>query len=246
MMDVRLSVGRRKKTVRVFGNRNWKSTLGVKRPGDPQPFETIPLIWENAFGGVDDSPTNDKHHRAEPRNPVGRGVRGKRSGVDAGEELLPNLEDPDDAFDKPGKKVTPMGFGPIGRHWIPRVEHAGTYDDAWIAERMPLLPPDFDERFHHAAPADQITKRYLKGGEPVTMFGFGAEGQVEFDLPTLQPAVEVRRRSRTVTVPMVVDTVGFDTESRTLRLLFKAAVDIHGELPDLRWTACEIGGGDRG
>lgn len=246
MMDVRLALGKWKKTVRVYGDRRWKSTLGVKRPGDPEPFERIPLIWENAYGGVDDTPKKDKHLGAEPRNPVGRGVRGKRSGVDAAEELLPNLEDPEDAFDKPGKSVTPMAFGPIGRHWIPRVQYAGTYDEKWIAERMPLLPPDFDERFHHAAPAGQMTKRYLKGGEPVTMFGFGPEGKVEFDLPKLRPAVEVRMRSRTETAAMVLDTVGFDTESRTVRLLYKASVDVHGEVPDLRWTACEAAGGDGG
>ncbi len=245
-MDVRLVVGRRKKTIRVYGDRRWKSVLGVKRPGDPEPFEKIPLIWENAYGGVDDTPKKDRHVGAEPRNPVGRGVRGKRSGVDAGEELLPNLEDPDESFDRPGKKVKPMAFAPIGRHWIPRVRYAGTYDDRWVAERMPLLPDDFDDRFHHAAPPDQISRSGLKGGEPVALYGFQPEGKVEFALPTLRPTVEVRMRSRAETAAMRLDTVGFDTESRTVRLIYKAAVDVHGEVPDLRWTACEIGGDDVG
>jgi len=56
-------------------------------------------------------------------------------------------------------------FGPIGRHCKPRVQLAGTYDDSWTEDRMPLLPDDFQERFHNAAPvglADLPCKNKLK------------------------------------------------------------------------------------
>ena len=53
---------------------------------------------------------------------------------------------------KPGQNVLAAAFGPVGRHWEPRVRYAGTYDDRWTEDRMPLLPKDFDDRFHNAAP----------------------------------------------------------------------------------------------
>lgn len=240
-MDVRLKAGPIEKKARVFGDRVWKRTLGFRKPGDPEPFDRMPLIWENSYGGYDDTPENESHHRANRRNPVGRGVRGRNSGL-PWDQLLPNIEDPEDLIDKPGKKVRPVGFGPIGRHWWPRRKYAGTYDDQWVAERLPLLPDDFDPRFHQAAPSRQVAKRYFRGGEAVQLTGFGGPGRVEFELPVLSPSIEVRLRSRVETAAMVLETVGFDTDERTLRLIYKAGVRVHGEFTGLRWTACELGG----
>jgi hypothetical protein len=49
-------------------------------------------------------------------------------------------------------RPSPAGFGPIACHWQPRVGFAGTYGDAWVANRLPLLPDDFDDRFFQSAP----------------------------------------------------------------------------------------------
>ena len=239
-MDVLFQVGRLRKVVRVFGNRKWEKSVARKKAGDPQPFEKVPLVWENAFGGVDESPKNEKHHAQEARNPVGRGFRGKRSQLPWEGELLPNLEHPKELISGPDDRPRPRAFAPIGRHWLPRRTYAGTYDQKWIDERLPLLPDDFDDRFHHAAPPDQIVPGYLKGGEPVKIVGCSEEGEWKFELPRVTPFLEARLRSRIEEPPMVLETVGVDTEARTLRLVFKGRVRIHGELPDLRYVRCAV------
>ena len=67
-----------------------------------------------------------------------------------------------------------MALGPLGRHWQARVGFAGRYDDAWLAERFPFLPTDFDERYFQSAPADQWTD-HLRGGEVLLLNLTGEE-----------------------------------------------------------------------
>ena len=50
-----------------------------------------------------------------------------------------------------------MSFGPMGRGWPGRIEYGGTYDQNWIDNIFPFLPPDFDDRYFQMAPPDQQT-----------------------------------------------------------------------------------------
>src|SRR5687767_10040594 len=85
-MLVSMSVAERQKTILVTGDRAWRDG----RPSDPKPFESMPLVWERAFGGL--------HRRgeqilAEERNPVGCGFAGGRSAGEMQGQPVPNLED---------------------------------------------------------------------------------------------------------------------------------------------------------
>ena len=81
-----------------------------------------------------------------------------------------------------------MSFGPMGRGWPGRIEYGGTYDQNWIDNIFPFLPPDFDDRYFQMAPPDQqidLPKRRRRG----------AAGQPDAGGPRqLSPAV--RRRCR--------------------------------------------------
>src|SRR3989441_5257748 len=50
-MDVSLTAGPLRKTVRVFGDRVWERRGVVPSMSSPALFETMPLVWERAFGG---------------------------------------------------------------------------------------------------------------------------------------------------------------------------------------------------
>src|SRR3712207_9360361 len=71
-MDVRVSVGPASKTVRVFGDRVWDAGPAGAATKWVAPFERMPLVWERAFGGADQT---DRGPTADPRNPVGTGFR---------------------------------------------------------------------------------------------------------------------------------------------------------------------------
>ncbi|MCA9753792.1 MAG: DUF2169 domain-containing protein [Gemmatimonadetes bacterium] len=240
-MDVLVAVGPIRKLVRVFGERRFEKRLAGAKIAGPEPFERVELAWENAYGGVDETPA-EKHRSGDAFNPVGRGFRAKRSKLPVDEELLPNVEYPDDPYDKPGKRVRPAGLGAICRHWMPRLSYAGTYDQEWLDDHFPFLPRDFDARFHHAASPDQIARGYLRGGEPVELVGLTPTGRAEFRLPEHHPVVSVKLRKREERAPAVLETIGFHSDSQELRLLWKARLRVHRELLDIRDIACSLGG----
>ncbi len=233
-MDVTFKVGANAKTVRVVGDRLWASTMGIAQMTAPLPFERMPLVWERAFGGRDVSPDDPGQHEQEPRNPVGVGFRARGSKLSVGNSRLPNVEDPASPIKSVDQRAAPQGFGYIGRSWTPRLQYAGTYDAKWLAERMPLLPLDFDDRFHNAAPPDLVAPGHLQGGEPVVVEGCTTTGRLAFDLPRVDLDAEVQFRFGRDPVEMKLDTVAVDTDALELRLVYKGELSIHGRLPQLR------------
>lgn len=105
---VAVSVGDVTRTMRVFGDRLWKPHAAGLHMSSPEPYLTMPLVWERAFGGtselwLDAESTLEAVH---PLNPLGRGfdpipyARGvaKHLGLPEGwpqvrdQRRLPNLE----------------------------------------------------------------------------------------------------------------------------------------------------------
>lgn len=241
-MPVRLRVGPVRRDALVFGRRAWIKKMASAGISDPEPFESVALIWENAYGGSDATPDKPEQRDREARNPVGRGFRAKGSKLPWADTPLPAIEDPAGLLKKPGQPADPVGFGPIGRDWQPRLAYAGTYDDAWVAERIPLLPEDFDERFHHAAPRELIAVDRLRGGETVEVQGCTPGGRLAFRLPRLEAAATVRFADRREPLELAWDTVTVDTDAMQLRVLWKGRVRVHRELPRLRMIECRVDG----
>jgi hypothetical protein len=186
VVDVGVSVGSLSQVARVFGDRVWYKSMGQVRMSEPQPFETISLIYEHAFGGWDRTPADESKHAFEPRNPVGRGFRAKGTVFEDGLRL-PNIENARQFIKGFGDRPPPVGFGFTAPHWKPRSKLAGTYDEAWSKDRAPLLPVDFNPSFLNAAPESLIAPRYLRGDEDVELMGVTPEGRLGFRLPGLRP-----------------------------------------------------------
>jgi hypothetical protein len=240
-MEVSFRVGPLHKRVRVYGERRWRRVLGLLSHSAPEPFERVPLIFENAFGGTDASAPDPKHHDREPRNPVGRGFIAKRSQLELPGSSLPNIEDPEEPFRRPGQRVTPQGFGFIGRDWNPRASYAGTYDQRWMEDRLPLLPLDFDERHHNAAHPDLIAPGFLRGNEPVEIIGCTRSGRLAFNLPNVQPAADAMNGKGREAVRLKLNTVLVDTDTMRLSLLWKGDLDIHKRLLQFTAITCRLG-----
>jgi len=175
-MQVGMAVAGRQKVMLVTGDRVWKSG----RPSEPQPFESIPLVWERAFGGL--------HRRgetvlADERNPVGCGFSGGRSASDMEGLSVPNLEDAAAPLQQIGQSPAPACLAPIAPSWLPRRQFAGTYDERWQRARAPYLPDDFDPRFFQCACPEFAFDRYLQPGEQVQVVGTLPDGPIAFTIP---------------------------------------------------------------
>lgn len=234
VVDVFFRVGPTSRGARVFGDRVFGRILGRIAPTEPAPFESIPLVFERAFGGRDGEPKGTEQTEWERRNPVGVGFRGARCKKPLEGSALPNIEDPACLLDEPGKRVAPVGFMPVGRSWEPRVKYAGTYDERWMATRMPLLPEDFDPRFYNAAPAGLVAPGYLEGGEPVEVSGCTRDGRLAFALPRPRPGAVVRTCDRVEELVLDLETVTVDTERLLVFLVWKKEMRVHEEVGKLR------------
>ena len=221
-MDVSVSVGPVSKTVRVFGDRVWRTgaTPAISRPAA---FDTMPLIWERAFGGI--SPIEaDGDAWAEPRNPVGVGFHEGREGGPVDESWLPNLEDPAELITSWKQQPSPACFSPLAPHWEPRRVYAGTYDEQWQQERAPYLPDDFDPLFFQMAPVDLISMDYLTGGELVEIDGASRDGLLRFRLPMIDLAVTYLIDATTETRTPVLDTILIEPDAERMQLVWRTVL----------------------
>lgn len=231
---VGVRVGAVEQTAVVFGPRHWESFAFSARISKPEPFQKVPLIWENAFGGVDSSAPDSAHHESVAENPVGRGFFAKKTKNKYVGQPLPQIEHQQHPIKSPKDRPPPAGFTPIPPSWHPRSTFAGTYDDEWKKTRNPFLPDDFDERFHQTAPPALISPIRLKGGEPCTVVGVSATGALKFSLPMLTPEFHLRWRVGGMTLHPDLDMVHIDSDAMKLHLTFRASAEVHGRLETLQ------------
>ncbi len=189
-LDVSLRVGKVRKVIRVFGDRHWNvvSSILKESPSVAQPFSSMELVYEKAFGGVD---MNGGGYCKE--NLIGTGFYASKSKKAVKDLPLSNMEDPSNLIKKRKDCPMPAGFGFWGRAWEPRLGHLGTYDEKWRKERSPDMPDDFNFEFYNGAHPDLIVNGYLKGDEEVELKNLSPDGDVRFNLPGTTLRCEVTK-----------------------------------------------------
>jgi hypothetical protein len=220
-VEVTLRAGALQKAIVVHGPRvYYRGASGQLTTSAGVPFVTQPIRFEDAFGGSDLSDPDPRRQRMDLRNPVGRGVA-----IDP--DRLVNQ--PAHTLEYPGgdaAKRGPAALGPIASFWSPRREHAGSYDDTWMKTRMPLLPDDFDERFHQCAPPDQRSARPMVGGEPVGLVNATPEGVLAFALPTVRLGFSTRFGARSEEHTSRLGTVIVKADRRKLMMVWQTALRV--------------------
>lgn len=234
-VEVSLRVGPLHKRVLVLGDRVWSRSLGASLISPPLSFERMPLTYERAYGGWDR--TNKEKPEVELRNPVGTGFIARPSrGATIDGVRLPNLEDCRHRIRNPADRPPPANFGLIASHWEPRLQLAGTYDEAWKRERFPLVPVDFDRCHFNAAPADLQVPGFLSGGEPVEVLNASTRGQLRFHLPTIHLGGVIMLRSERRELQMRLDTIVIDTDEHLLTMIWRCTAPLHRRVHELVWA----------
>ena len=231
-LAVRLEVQGRRKELTVYGDRRWTTTLGMVGISDPVPFAEIPITFDRAWGGFDDSRGPDQVV-VEPRNPVGVGFHPHRSRARMAGLPVPNIEQLGRAIASPRDYHEPVGFGCVGRVWQPRVTLAGTYDKRWRDERAPYLPADFDTHYFQCAPLDQQFPHF-QGGERICCIHMAEQELVEYVLPSWTVPVRFRFCDAEAERTAVLDTVILEPHLFRATLVWRASVPLRKKLTALR------------
>ena len=159
--EVEVRVGTVQKRLAVFGERYWIPQAEHYTMSEPVPFAQMPIVWERAFGGPN-----------FPANPLGKGAEPALDASGQSYRPLPNIEDPRRLISAVSDAREPAGFGPYDLTWPQRQTKVGTYDAAWLKERWPFFPQDFDWSFFNTAPPDQwlrtpTDKPFFRGDEDI-------------------------------------------------------------------------------
>lgn len=227
--QISLQVGSVSKQLEVHGPRVWQPVLKDKWAGftarepkralvdwhvsDSEPAYSVPLCWSKAYGGTipgTGDPETETPADVEPRNPLGCGIVNLDMPVDHPPVPAPQIMLPGQRPDW-REVVEPQGLGLVSPWWKFRQQHAGTYDEAWLEERHPLLPRDFDPRFWQSAHPDLIATPGLVGNEMYRLDGLHKDfPRAEGQLPNLALGVGCTTGSGEEWHVLVLDGVQFD------------------------------------
>jgi hypothetical protein len=243
-VTVGIKVGGWSKAFEVLGHREWRAIGPVFTSTAPQPFLRQPFSYDTAWGGTDRLDPEDKLPGSYPANPVGTGWARTRNQRLIPGLRLPNTQAPGEEVRSPFGDYRPMSFGPIGRGWPGRIEYGGTYDQSWIDNIFPFLPPDFDERYFQAAPPDQQIDS-PRGGVEVMLVNLTSRGREIFRLPsTALPMTLFKGRMPEFEEDVRPDTLLFDPENRRFSLVWRLAKRLQRSLLD--FSECWVGPPTRG
>jgi hypothetical protein len=238
---VAVTVGKSSKSLNIVGPRFWEySVLGGWKLTSPEAIEQLPIHYELAFGGTWVDRTKTIELPFEP-NPIGIGFAIAKDADRTQRYPAPNVEDPSHPVRDFGRIYSPVGLGPIAKHWLPRRELCGTADDHWKESRWPLRPRDFDFRYYNCAPKDQIYPGYLIGNEDIVIDGCSAFGSLNFALPHLSIAlVAVEGNRKVVPRQMILDTLHIDLQQGKCFLTWRATFEKTNNLIVVYLAPCSL------
>ena len=249
-VTVSLRVAEISKSFNVVGDRVWKDTMLSIKSSNPAPFRVKPISYSNAFGGVDSNdPANP---RAYLPNPVGIGFHHNLRAEFVDGKPLPNTEEINNPVTRPNGQYMPVSFGSIGRNFPSRIRFAGTYDQAWLDNKFPFLPSDFNEAYYQSAPLDQQIP-YPGGGEEVILINLTPEGETRFRLPVIKIPIEFNLRTwERKETEGVLDTVLIEPDEKRFMLTWRASLPLRknifevsqvvvGKMPRAWYRARETG-----
>ncbi len=254
-MRISVQVGGRLKTLLVTGDRRCSFRSGESPVfTDPEPFKSMQVRYERAYGGRDDRSIPDIPF-IYPRNDLGVGVvlRNVREVVEG--LALPNIEDPDDLLtperlfiEDPQRwhlQPLPQGFGWRQRTWFPRCALLGSYPAFTPAgtvtreERMGLLPADYialakqsrfpprEAHFGNGASYGMVFQQ-LNGGEVIRLEGWTRDGPRTFSLPEDAPSIALDLGSGHQDLAPQLHTVSIRPEDHEFDLIWRGALSFPG------------------
>lgn len=213
--QARVKLGTIDKAITVVGRRVWKRGVSTA----PEPFERMPLVWENAYGGPTFKP-----------NPIGKG---HAQPTEPGTEWeLPNLEDPKQLIKAQSDHPIPANFGAVDFTWPQRFDKLGTYDQEWLKTRFPGHAKDMDPTVFNTSLPDQWLKEYFRGDETFKLENLHPTRPViEGRLPGLTTRVFVTHKpqsgdERFREIPMRLDTVHLFPNADRGVLIFRGVFEV--------------------
>jgi hypothetical protein len=248
-------VGKRKKLVRVFGDRQciYRADADPEFT-DPEMFSEMEIRYDRAYGGYDEK-SDASQPFYYPRNTQGCGVvmQNVKESIDG--LVLPNVEDPEQLISPESlvigdpkrwpEQPLPQGLGWFQRNWYPRCALMGAfpaYVDVGYAspeEVKGMLPknhialamqyklPSYVSRFNNGASLG-MTFRELPPNEKIELRGLNPSGKLDFTLPGETPQVSLDIGKGETELDAKLDTVCIRPDDLQVDMLWRATLVYEG------------------
>lgn len=207
--QVQVKFNNKKKTLNIFGDRNWTAMI----PSSPIPINTVPLLYEYAFGG-----------EGNELNPTGKGFNSSE---------LPNIEESTTVISSNKTKYNPAGFAPIDSTWPQRSKYQGSYDESYLEKYYPGYPEDMDWRLFMTAPEDQWSESFFKGDEEFRLKNLHpAKSLIHGQLPGFTPrcfindTAEEHKENQFKELDLNLDTVWFFPDKDIVQLVWRSVIPV--------------------
>ena len=242
---VALTVGEVSKRLRVIGDRHWLENGKMSRP---EPFRTMPITYERAFGGTVDVLLDEGSPLplSWPYNPKGRGFHpgGELTNIKNTiycapgyprlpsdfRHLLPNIELPHAPITSPEDRPLPAGFGavPPGSPlymipWLQRKNNASNGKDP-----MEQIDDLLAEGAQMTIPRETLFRCHpdwrIAPPEPnaiVKMMNLTPEGHIAFPLPRLTVSIDFCIGKKTGARPLVPFMLVFLPEEKQFYIVYR-------------------------
>ncbi len=221
-------IGMLQRRWRVYGPREWNQVpLWGWTLSKASHCASVPLTFENCFGGTYSTKDQESSTVSYSQNPVGKGWCSSKHPRRTDELFAAHqIEDVDTRLIDPTSNPAPAGVGPVCRHWDPRIRHSGTADAIWQQQRWPRLPEDFSFEFYNHAPVSMQLDGFLVGGEEVSFENVGGADHMGCFLPIFEVGFIARTiEGEAISVDMNLDTAHFYVDERIATLTWRAAFE---------------------
>lgn len=210
---VELQVGKLTYAMDIYGDRRWVRSGNNLVASEAEPFESIPLTWENAYGGTCPVETGDMPFHS---NPVGRGFYLSEETAEDG--LLPNIEDFENPIRNWQDQPVPLGVAPLSRDSSLRILNSAEFDDDAKPPKLKVIKPSY---YNNANP-DLILSKSPPSGTLIRATGVRPGGaDMAFSLPGGTFHTYVQLAGRSFVFPCHLESIVLLTELEQVMLGFR-------------------------
>ncbi len=201
--------------LKIFGERVWKSFLGILRISAPEPFSEIPLTLHNAFGGYYNWDGIDIPY---PTNPYGKGYYHTKQ--DAIGKPLPNIEHHDNRVKKWNSWLEPAGTSSLPILPLKAKNNLELNPDKTKIEKL-------NAKFFNSAFQEMIID-HINPGDIITVKGVTTNGVYNFHTPNTELDIAISLGTKQIEKKMAIDQIGLIPDKQkafvSYRLPFKYVI----------------------
>jgi len=216
-LTVVLKIGEFERRLQVSGDRTWTKSWGSWKLSPPQPFTTMPITYQQAYGG--ETYENEKVIGPYFDNPFGRGYVVREEHVAA--TAPPNVEEADQLVTAWTQRPLPAGLALLPRHSALRGRRG-----VRVEGQQTILEPAF---FSCAHP--RMTLPRYPAGAKLALEGMHRGGAWNFTLPALDHYVTITLGAASYQFPLTVDTLYLFPEANQVSVVARQAL-VYQILPE--------------